>query len=104
MDKQPGVRPIGVGEVIRHICGNILRLCPSFATIVINSYHSDSSLFIDGETLLSQEGTTQGDPMAMEIYAIGILPLIHHLADESVKQSWFADDASVGGNLVGIHG
>ena len=22
---------------------------------------------------------------------------------ESVKQSWFADDASVGGNLVGIH-
>ena len=169
LDKQPGVRPIGVGEVIRRICGkailrvlsyniqevagplqlcagqdagceaavhsmrllfdspssegillvdannafnslnrqnalrNILHLCPSFATVVINSYRSNSSLFIDGETLLSQEGTTQGDPMAMAIYAIGILPLIHHLADESVKQSWFADDASVGGNLVGIH-
>ena len=67
------------------------------------SYRSDSSLLIDGETLLSQEGTTQGDPMAMAIYAIGILPLIHHLADESIKQCWFADDASVGGSLVGIH-
>ena len=58
---------------------------------------------------MSQEGTTQGDPMAMAmamaIYAIGILPLIHHLADESIKQCWFAiaGDASVGGSLVGIH-
>ena len=41
--------------------------------------------------------------MGIAIYAIGIIPLFHHLADESVKQSWFADDASVGDNLVGIH-
>ena len=153
LDKQPGVCPIGVGEVIRRICGkailrvlsfniqevagrlqlcagqdarcaaavhsmhllfdspssdnafnllncqnalrNISHLCPFFAAIVINSYRSDSSLFIDGETLLSQEGTPQGDPMAKAIYAIGIFPLIHHLADVSVKQCWFADEEVV---------
>ena len=44
---------------------NIHLNCPSIAKALINTYHSDTQLFVDGETFLSQEGTTQGDPLAM---------------------------------------
>ena len=79
---------------------NIQHLCPSLATALINTYHEDVHLYIDGETLLSQEGTTQGDPLAMAMYAIGIILLIRRLTNESVKQAWYANDATAGGQLA----
>ena len=79
---------------------NIQCLCPSLATVLINTYREDVQLHIDEETLLSQEGTTQADPLAMAMYAIGILPLIHCLKEESVKQVWYADDATAGAQLT----
>ena len=36
---------------------NIQRLCPSFSTILLNTYRADVNLYIGGETLLSEEGT-----------------------------------------------
>ena len=39
------------------------------------------------------EGTTQGDPLAMVMYAIGIIPLIQRVNIEA-RQIWYADDAS----------
>ena len=35
----------------------------------------------------------------MSMYAVAITPLIQRLSEESVKQVWFADDASAGGQL-----
>jgi len=58
-------------------------------------------LFIDGECLLSEEGTTQGDPLAMSMYALSTVPLIHRLEDIST-QVWFADDAAAAGSLVDV--
>ena len=43
--------------------------------------------------LLFQEGTTQGCPLAMAMYAIGLIPLVSH-QQPHCKQVWFADDAS----------
>ena len=59
---------------------NIRRLCPPLATILINTYRTPTELFADGDTLLSQEGTTQGDPLAMPMYALATIPLIKKLS------------------------
>ena len=44
---------------------NITSLCPSPANIIINTYRGNTPMFIDDHIMLSQEGTTQGDPLAM---------------------------------------
>ena len=81
---------------------NILHLRPPSAKILVNTYRDDVQLFIDGDTLLSQEGTTQGDPLAMAMYAIAINPFIRSPEDDEIKQVWFADDAAAGGGLAGL--
>ena len=52
-------------------------------------------MFIGEEHFLSQEGTTQSDPFAMTMYAIGTLPLIQELQGD-VPRSWYADNAPAG--------
>ena len=81
---------------------SILHLCPPLAKILVNTYRDDVQLFIDGDTLLSQEGTTQGDPLAMAMYAVAITPVIRSLEDDEIKQVWFAYDAAAGGGLAGL--
>ena len=58
---------------------NITRLCGPLATILINTYREPTELFADGEVFFSREGTTQGDPLAMAMYAIATVPLINKL-------------------------
>ena len=41
---------------------NIQNLCPAIGTVLINCYRNDAMLFVGGETILSKEGATQGDP------------------------------------------
>ena len=78
---------------------NIQHLCPSLSVVLINTYREDIDLFVDGATLLSTERTTQGDPLAMAMYGIGILPLIKKLQTCDVTQTWYADDAAAAGNI-----
>ena len=159
LNKNPGVRPIGVGDVarriiakaiiqlakedIQHACGcqqlcggqmsgieagvhatremfeedeeqamllvdasnafnslnrqvalhNIRRTCPTIARVLINTYRNSTELFVDGDSLLSQEGTTQGDPLAMAMFGLSTIPLIRRL-DGHCKQVWYADDSA----------
>lgn len=58
---------------------NIRRLCPPIATILVNSYRASTDFFVDGDVILSQEGTTQGDPLAMAMYGLATIPLIQRL-------------------------
>ena len=50
---------------------NIQITCKEMTLYIINTYRSPSRLFIcGGGEILSQEGTTQGDPLAMPWYSI----------------------------------
>ena len=83
---------------------NVRVLCPIIATYAINTYRAPARLFvIGGKELLSSEGTTQGDPLAMSLYAISLQPLITLLGiRSSAKQCWYADDATGAGALTDI--
>ncbi|XP_048582339.1 uncharacterized protein LOC5520811 isoform X2 [Nematostella vectensis] len=80
---------------------NIRVLCPTLAPFVINTYRLPARLFVaGGKELVSAEGTTQGDPLAMSMYALSLQPLISRLqAATQVNQCWFADDATGCGSL-----
>ncbi len=81
---------------------NIRIICPAFSTILINTYRSHIKLLMQGgEHIFSEEGTTQGDPLAMAMYALGIYPLITQLCGPA-RQVWFADDATAAGSIKEI--
>ena len=169
LNKNPGLRPIGVGEVLRRIMGkvvmaafsedvvrgssdaqicgrssgsegavhamrrmyanerteavilvdatnafnninrealihNIKHVCPEIATYVTNCYSSPARLFvIGGLEIKSQEGTTQGDPLGMAIYALGVTPMLNILligiGNDHNRMVAFADDITAAGSL-----
>ncbi len=74
---------------------NIRRTCPTIARILINSYRNSTELLMNRDSLWSQEGTTQGDPLAMAMYGLASVPLIRKLC----KQVWYADDSAAIGPL-----
>ena len=173
LDKNPGLRPIGVGEILRRIAGkvimkiarenvmepsskiqmcagqkagceaaihavrevyeneeteavllvdaanafnninryillhNIKIICPFIAQYVTNCYRTPSRLFIiGGKEISSKEGTTQGDPLAMAIYSLGVSTmldmLVNYLAlnDLNTKMVAFADDLTGVGKIT----
>ena len=167
LDKQSGVRPTGIGEILRRVIGKIEAtgsiqlcagqnasseaaihavyemfnkesteavlmvdasnafnainreeflhntkiLCPSVSTYVNNCYSSPTDLYIQGgRSIKSEEGTTQGDPTAMAIYALGITPLLAWLSKKSnegnsasaSKQVAFADDLNGVGTVESL--
>ena len=52
---------------------NISYSCPSVAIFVKNCYSTPLRLFKVGATEITlREGTTQGDPVSMAIYDIGV--------------------------------
>ena len=169
LNKMPGLRPIGVGEVLRRIIGKVVMstlkpdvvkacansqmcghksgseaaihamkamyenndtdavllvdaenafnslnrkaflhnigiTCPVIAIFVRNSYTVPTRLFVIGGTeIQSEEGTTQGDPLGMAIYAIGTTPLLDLLAESTEeRETAFADDITAAGKIDGL--
>ena len=80
---------------------NIQQLCPSLACVLSSTYRSPTSLFVSGDTIPSEEGTTQDDPLAIPMYAIAMIPLLRHITD-IVTQVWYADDACTCGRLSSL--
>ena len=60
-----------------------------------------SELFVDGQVLSSEE--TQGDPLAIQMYALATIPLVDQLSDiQDVNQMWYADNAFAAGSLASV--
>ena len=81
---------------------NIKYLCPPMATYLSNCYKTPARLFvIGGGEVLSSEGTTQGCPLAMPGYGIGILPLLILIKDNDpiLLHVAYADDLGAGSKL-----
>ena len=76
---------------------NISVTCPPIAQILINTYQAPARMIIVGSgEMASTEGTTQGDPLAMAMYALAVTPLIYQLRANTpdMQQVWFAEDAT----------
>ena len=70
---------------------------------MFNAYRGYAFLFVCGSNLklLSKEGVTQGDPLAMLVYGLGLLPLIRILKEPAKwKQNFYADDGACCGPLL----
>ena len=84
---------------------NIHVLCPPFSRVLINSYRNPVRMVIPGSgEIMSCGGTTQGDPLAMSMYALAITPLIKELSEcrSDTKQVWYADDATSAGSCLNL--
>ena len=83
---------------------NIQQICPPLYKYLNNSYNTPAKLYLkDGSFILSEEGVTQGDNLAMATYALSTKTLIDTLRTttnkEKIRQMWFADDSAGGGTL-----
>ena len=56
---------------------NVEVLCPLLAPFLINTYQNDDPMYIDGDVIFFKEGVTQGDPLAMPLYALASMPHFH---------------------------
>ena len=78
---------------------NVEIICPEIANYIINCYTLPARLFITGgKELLS----TQGDPVAMGMYAIGLMPMLTMLTinvKDLIKIA-FADDLTGMGQIL----
>jgi hypothetical protein len=79
---------------------------PSRARFVFNCYKHWAVLVLRGNDghaafIFSKAGVTQGEPLSMFAFGIGILPLIRQLKVEfpQVEQPWYADDARAGAKI-----
>ena len=51
------------------------------------------------KVILSRDGTTKGDPLAMAMFGLATLLLKKLVNDNSLTQKWYADDGNAVGNL-----
>ena len=84
---------------------NIGIICPLLAQTLINTYRASVRLFITGSgEIASTERTTQGDPLAMAMYALAITLLINQLRAcyLEVQQARYVDDAVGASTCTGL--
>ena len=85
------------------ILHNVRILCPEIATYINNCYMKHSRLFITGgKEIWSNERTTQGDPIAVGMYALGLTPLLSSINSNNTVNLIdvaFADDLTSVGKL-----
>jgi hypothetical protein len=80
----------------------VAQRVPSLAMAARNTYVFGSDLILaDGSRIRSTEGTTQGCPIAMQCFALSVLPLMEEAEADGVSQEWYADDSAGVGTVSG---
>ena len=86
---------------------NVTIICPVIAIYVKNCYSLHSRVFIiGGNEIKFCKGTTQGDPIAMAVYAIAIIQMIVMMVDitnkidDSTKTAVYADNVTSVGKII----
>ena len=83
---------------------NIKFICPAMVVYTYNCYSTASRLYVQGgKEISSAEGTTQGYPIAVPLYAVAIAPLLQMIKSDyaqDVRHVAFADDLCGAGKLV----
>ena len=85
---------------------NIQITFKEISLYLLNTDSDPSRLFIrGGGDILSLEGTTQGDPLAMPWYWVNTSILINSLrvSSPTVKQVWFTDDYAGAGRIKALY-
>ena len=73
----------------------VLHFQPSLSILIVFQLHYN----IDGDVIYSNEGTTQGDPLAMPFYALSTVPLIRKLPKNNIH-TCYADDSRACGEIT----
>ena len=89
---------------------NIRHLCPTFYRYLHNTYQMPARMIVNGQNeqdyIKSEEGSTQGDVPAMQMYATGTRPLVDGLGEvvdpQFCKQVWYADDSAAAGKTMEV--
>ena len=83
---------------------NIQQTCPELATFVRNIYSCEAELFLSNseEVIYSREGTTQGGPESMGLYAASMTSLSHAPSIGDEKKIFYADDGTGAGKLTDL--
>ena len=81
---------------------NIQIIFPALFNAVKNSYSSALPLYVNGKTLWSEEGSTKGDPLAMCMYGVAILPQIQKISGLNVIHKRYADDGNACGRISNL--
>ena len=72
----------------------------NIATYANKTYRHPRLFVTSWKELRSEEGTTQGDALAISLYAISLQPFITRVHIVSAaRQCWFADDATGSGSF-----
>lgn len=81
---------------------NIQYICPPFSTLFMHIYRKPAPLYVNGDVIYTNEGTTHGDPLAIPFYALATLPLVNKLS-KKVTQAWYANDTNACGKIFHLH-
>ena len=77
LDKSPGVRPIGICEVVRRIIAKAALCIVRYDILIAAGPHQLCAGQLAGTEAAVH--TVRSDPLAMLMYAIALVPLIFHL-------------------------
>ncbi|XP_029654938.1 uncharacterized protein LOC115228505 [Octopus sinensis] len=80
-----------------HMFEVVSKRCPELWPIVNLAYSSPSCLLFHGETIMSECGIQQGDPLGPLLFALSVDHIARNLA--SNVNFWYLDDITIGGPL-----